>query len=148
MKSRFACVITGFCFMFLCMFACGITVMCIPVEIEYPRYYMDYNNDLDYWNYSNYLYIGTGIGLFMTILGFFDFLISCCFACAIRPEKSQGKAQVQEPVQEKLVQQPPMIQYGVQPNYPQVQFMPISSFPWSKLCEVTGSIYDYRLVSQ
>ncbi|CAL6044033.1 Conserved_hypothetical protein [Hexamita inflata] len=120
MKSRFACVITGFCFMFLCMFVGGITVMCIPVDMEYPKYYMDSNNDLDYWYDSNFLYLNTGIGLFMMIVGFFGFLISCCFACAIRPEK-KVQQQVQ---QEQLVQQPPTIQFAVQQNYPQVQYMP------------------------
>ncbi|CAL5978482.1 Conserved_hypothetical protein [Hexamita inflata] len=135
MKSKFGCVITGFCFMFLVMFIGGIIIMLVPAEYEYPVYHTDYNNDLDYYYNYNYLYINTGIGLFMTILGFFGFLISCCVACAIRPEKTQVQVQVQQQIQqsEQLVQQPPMIQYAVQQNYQQPQFQYMPTIPMVKI---------------
>ncbi|CAL6081870.1 Hypothetical_protein [Hexamita inflata] len=116
MKSRFTYAIIGFCLMFLCMLVGGIVLICIPVQMQYPQYFMNSQNDLDYWYESDYLYINTGIGVFMTIIGFFGFMISCCFACAIRPEKTSDKLYNEE--QEHLPQ------FAVQQNYPQFKPMP------------------------
>ncbi|CAL6081187.1 Hypothetical_protein [Hexamita inflata] len=119
MKSKYSCLITGFCFMFLTLFIGGITIMCIPTEYDYPVYRTD-NNGLDYWYTSDSIYLNIGIGLFMTIVGLFGFLISCCFACALRPEKASEVS-----VKQQVVQQPQMIQYaGPQQYQQQIQYIP------------------------
>ncbi|CAL6039501.1 Hypothetical_protein [Hexamita inflata] len=117
MKSKYSCVITGFCFMFLALFVGGITIMCIPTEYDYPVY-RTYNNDLSYWFTYGSIYLNIGIGLFMVIVGLFGFLISCCFACALRPEKV---SKVQEQV---VLQQPQTMQFTSQQYQQQTQNIP------------------------
>ncbi|CAL5991650.1 Hypothetical_protein [Hexamita inflata] len=112
-KNQYCCVLTWFCILFISMFAAGITLACIPNEVSYPIY-SEWNNQLQYSMSYNYIYQNVGVGVTLSLVGFFGFIITCCFSCVL---KKQNSSETQP-----LIQTPQFVHPQV--NYPQMNHQP------------------------
>ncbi|CAL5973121.1 Hypothetical_protein [Hexamita inflata] len=82
-KNKYCCVLTWFCLMFISMMVAGITLCCIQTTYEYPIYSEDRYGKLDYYMHYDYTTLYMGSGLTLAIVGFFGFIITCCFSCIL-----------------------------------------------------------------
>ncbi|CAL6039983.1 Hypothetical_protein [Hexamita inflata] len=113
-KNPYCCVITWFCLFFLSMLIAGITLACIPIEYEYPIY-SEYYGNLSYYMSSNGVYENVGLGVTLSIVGLFGFIITICFSCILKKKTATTTSET-EPLFPKQTEVPPQM------NYQQVQY--------------------------
>ncbi|CAL6109145.1 Hypothetical_protein [Hexamita inflata] len=122
-KSPYCCVFTWFCLLFISMFTAGITLACIPNEVSYPIYSLQ-NNNLSYSIFQYQIYQNVGVGVTLSLIGFFGFIIACCFSSVLK--KVNNSSETRPLIQTPLFDQP-QVNYHQQINNqpPQMNAVPI-----------------------
>ncbi|CAL6003402.1 Hypothetical_protein [Hexamita inflata] len=113
-KNSYFCVITWFCLLFLSLLVAGVTLACIPIEYSYPIY-NEYNGYTSYYMSSNDVYQNVGLGVTLSIVGLFGFIITICFSCILKKKTATITSET-EPLFPKQTEVP------AQMNYQQVQY--------------------------
>ncbi|CAL6085781.1 Hypothetical_protein [Hexamita inflata] len=113
-KNKYCCVLTWFSFMFISMTVAGISLCCVLPSYEYPVYSYDKYGSLVHDMHSDDFPLNMGSGLTLAIVGFFGFIITCCFFCIV--EKSS------EVMYKQVASQSVQKQYVQQQAYPIPQF--------------------------
>ncbi|CAL5973105.1 Hypothetical_protein [Hexamita inflata] len=103
-KNKYCCVLTWFCFMFISMAVAGITLCCALPSYEYPVYSYDKYGSLVHEMHSDDFPLNMGSGLTLAIVGFFGFIIACCFSCILQKSSEVMYEQVaNQSVQQQYV---------------------------------------------
>ncbi|CAL5985500.1 Hypothetical_protein [Hexamita inflata] len=122
-QSKYCCVITWFCLMFVSFICGGIFFSGYNSVTEYPVYSYDYNGKLKYTMHyqSQMIYIDSGIT--MLIIGVFGFIITCCVSCILSKNDQDSNSLLKQPefVTQPAVQQ--QLQYLPPQMIPQPQFV-------------------------
>ncbi|CAL5973141.1 Hypothetical_protein [Hexamita inflata] len=82
-KNKYFWVLTWFCVMFISMMVAGITLCCIQTTYGFPIYSEDKQGKLDHYMHNDFITLYMGSGLTLAIVGFFGFIITCCFSCIL-----------------------------------------------------------------
>ncbi|CAL5999996.1 Hypothetical_protein [Hexamita inflata] len=116
-KNNYCCVLTWFCLFFISLTSVGITLSCIPIKISFPVY-QTWNGELSHYYDNQYIYKNLALGVIVSVVGFFGFIITVCFACVLKKKSVPNNFDFVEPVQREYIQIPPQINYQQPMQFP------------------------------
>ncbi|CAL6012549.1 Hypothetical_protein [Hexamita inflata] len=85
-RNQYCCLLTWVCIFCLSLLVAGIILSIIPTQIEYPVYY-EWNGNLSYDYRYNYVYQNIGLGVTLSLVGAFGFIITICISCILKKKQ-------------------------------------------------------------